>query len=218
MEKPHCNVIIATPGRELENHYVRSLMETVYELNRRNISNLWLNDAYTIVNVARELTLDGGYIMGKTEVDYTTKGPLRDTVTYDKIFMIDSDMAWDVDQFLKLYYSDKDIISGIYLDARGKATTTPKDYSYYDKDLSELDEIIEAQSFGLGFVCVKSGVFESLERPWFKFVNTDMYSPHPKEFMVGEDISWCWRLQELGYKTYCDLGVKVKHVKKVVLG
>jgi|688.fasta_scaffold17614_8 hypothetical protein len=219
MDKPHYNVIIATPGMDMDGGYVRSLTETIAELNKRNISNIWIGDHFSIVNLAREFTLDAGYLLDKDEIDYSAKGPIRDTVTYDKIFLIDSDISWTTDQFLKLYYSEKDIVSGLYMTVTGQPTVYPKDKeSFAKKNLAVDDEIIEVTGFGLGFVCVKSGVFESLERPWFQFLYTDRYSPTPKTFMIGEDISWCMRVSELGYILYSDLGVKVKHCKKIFLG
>ena len=131
MEKPHYNVIIATPGMDMDGGYVRSLTETIAELNNRNISNIWIGDHFSIVNLAREFTLDAGYLLDENEIDYSTKGPIRDTVTYDKIFLIDSDISWTPDQFLKLYNSDKDVISGIYMTAMGEPTVYPKDADYF---------------------------------------------------------------------------------------
>jgi hypothetical protein len=219
MGKPHYNVIIATPGASMDGPYVRALTETISELNKLNISYLWINDYFSIVNVAREFTLDAGYLLDKDDIDYSAKGPVRDSVTYDKIFLIDSDIFWTPDQFLKLYYSDKDIISGLYMTTSGEPTVHPKDKDYFQKnDLAENNDTIESVGFGLGFVCVKSGVFEKLERPWFQFIYTDSYAPTPNKFMLGEDISWCIRVSDLGYSLYSDLGVKVKHYKKMFLG
>jgi hypothetical protein len=219
MEKPHYNVIIATPGTEMDGAYVRSLVETIAELNKRNISNIWINDYFSIVNLAREFTLDAGYLVDGVDIDYSTKGPIRDTVTYDKIFLIDSDISWTTDQFFKLYDSDKDIISGLYMTTLGEATVYPKDKDYFlNNSIEGNNEIIESRAFGLGFVCVKSGVFESLERPWFQFLYSDRFAPTVKNFMIGEDISWCMRVSELGYDLYSDLSVKVKHYKKIFLG
>ena len=219
MEKPHYNVIIATPGMDMDGGYVRSLTETIAELNKRNISNIWIGDHFSIVNLAREFTLDAGYLLDKNEIDYSAKVPIRDTVTYDRIFLIDSDISWTPDQFLKLYESDKDVISGIYMTAMGEPTVYPKEQDYFkNNQIADNNETIEATGFGLGFVCVKNGVFEKLERPWFQFLYTDRYAPTPNKFMIGEDISWCMRVSELGYKLYSDLGIKVKHCKKIFLG
>ena len=219
MDKPHYNVIIATPGTSMDLSYVRSLTETIAELNKLGITHTWIGDHFSIVNLAREFTLDGAYLFENNEIDYSTKGPIRDTVTYDKIFLIDSDISWTPDQFLKLYYSDKDIISGLYMTTTGQPTVYPKDKEYFEANgISENNETIDVTGFGLGFVCVKSGVFESLERPWFQFMYTDKNAPNPNIFMIGEDISWCMRVSELGYKLYSDLSVKVQHCKKILLG
>ena len=223
MEKPHYNVIIATPGNSLELFYVSSLTKTLTELNKRNISYIWLGSYVPIVNLAREHTLDGGYLFDHSDedIDFFTKGPIRDSVTYDKIFLIDSDIAWEPDQFLKLYYSDLDIISGIYMDALGRCTTDPQNMEdLAGRSINDIDEVIEANSFGFGFVCVKSGIFEKLKRPWFQFLYSEKLKDSDEDvrIMFGEDISWCIRVKELGYKIYSDYGVKVQHIKKIVLG
>jgi len=67
---------------------------------------------------------------------------------------------------------------------------------------------------GMGFMLVKFGVFESMEYPWFK----------PLEKQIGdmcdftmEDVSFCLRAQEKGYKIFVDPAVIVGHEKKMVL-
>lgn len=224
--KKHYDVLIATPGRDLDAGYVKSLMETVEKLNELGISYKWLNDVLPIVHLAREFTLDAGYLLvdGSNYVDYNCKGPIRDTVTYNKIFLIDSDIGWTVDDFLKLYYSDLDIVAGIYLRADLVPAFKPKDSDRYtNKDITYSTEIIEADYVGMGFVCVKSGVFEKLERPWFKLLTDKITSTNTEgsvnvEIHLGEDVSWCRRVKGLGYIVHADLGVKLTHYKVIPIG
>ena len=67
---------------------------------------------------------------------------------------------------------------------------------------------------GMGFMLVKYGVFESMEYSWSK----------PLEKRIGnaigftmEDVSFCLRAQEKGYKIYIDPTVRVGHEKKEVI-
>jgi GT2 family glycosyltransferase len=66
----------------------------------------------------------------------------------------------------------------------------------------------------MGFMLVKRGVFESLEYPWFR----------PIEKRIGnmvdfttEDVSFCLRARERGWKVLADMEVKVGHEKAIVL-
>lgn len=81
-------------------------------------------------------------------------------------------------------------------------------------NFSRKEELIEVSYTGMGFMLVKKGVFESMEYPWFK----------PIEKKIGtmvdftmEDVSFCLRAKENGFKIYVDPTVRVGHEKKIVL-
>ena len=72
---------------------------------------------------------------------------------------------------------------------------------------------MEVSHTGFGFLLIKKGVFESMTYPWFK----------PIEKRIGdmvdftmEDVSFCLRAKEAGFKIYIDPQVIVGHEKKVV--
>jgi len=74
--------------------------------------------------------------------------------------------------------------------------------------------LLEVAYTGMGFMLVKRGVFESLEYPWFR----------PIEKRIGnmvdfttEDVSFCLRARERGWKVLADMEVKVGHEKAIVL-
>ena len=65
----------------------------------------------------------------------------------------------------------------------------------------------------MGFMLVKKGVFESLAYPWFR----------PLEKRIGdmtdftmEDVSFCLRAKEKGFKVYIDPQVRLGHEKRVI--
>jgi GT2 family glycosyltransferase len=77
------------------------------------------------------------------------------------------------------------------------------------------DDPVEVGGVGFGFVAMKQGVFETMERPWFlinrvKWDDVDFYTN------VGEDYSWCANAQRAGYKIWVDPHVKVLHHKETV--
>lgn len=213
--KPHYNVLIATPGRNMEAEYVKSLIQTINYLNSQGMTYLFINQYSSMVSTAREAT-----IMNKTYLDPFSNQPLSGDVTYDKIIWIDSDIGWEVSDFAKVFESDKDIVSGLYFDQN----MTPMFSVAAEDAATEIDRILrstkeeEIFASGFGFLAVKQGVFENMPRPWFESLFERMQSEDgKKEVFVpyGEDFAWCKKAQNCGYKIYLDPTVKLSHYKKV---
>jgi GT2 family glycosyltransferase len=140
-----------------------------------------------------------------------------------KILWIDSDIIWKPEDVIKLYKSDKDIIAGAYYLHTGEVAAYPKFLGpgYTIEEVKSMDEVVEIDGTGFGFLCVKSGVFESLSRPWFQqsavnvnFENQDKPTRLP---IMGEDMSWCHRVKQAGFKIWFDPKVKVTHHKMIKL-
>jgi hypothetical protein len=75
---------------------------------------------------------------------------------------------------------------------------------------------VEVGGVGFGFLAVKQGVFEKMERPWF-LINRVKWSPEKEiRVNVGEDYSWCANASRSGFKIFVDPLVKVKHHKETV--
>ena len=214
----HVNLIIATPGHSMMTSYVKSLLATAEALNREGITWLFTSEYSSHVGDAREVTLNGSMQNSIVETR-----PLQGEFTYDKIMWIDSDIAWNPEDVIKLYKSDKDIISGAYLLANGEVTAYKKMLGpgYTHQDILEMTEPSEIDGAGFGFICVKQGVFESLTRPWFQqawITKTDEETG--KEFtfpLMGEDISWCHRVKQNGSQLWLDPTVRVQHHKMMKL-
>lgn len=218
MDIPHIDVIICTPGHSLMSDYVRSLLETTQELNKRGITWAFSNEYSSHVGDAREITLNGS-----RENSVTESRPFRGTVTYNKLFWIDSDIAWTPEHFMKLYESDKDIISGAYLLANGEVTAYKQKLGgpFFFEEVLKMEEPVQVHGIGFGFVAVKPGVFESLSRPWFQSVETTMTDPSTgQEYsfsIMGEDIAWCERVRLKGFDIWFDPTVRVQHHKMMKL-
>jgi len=220
MHTSHYDLLIATPGIILEAQYVKSLVATLEECNRRNISVKWLNAYSSLVHHARELTTTGGEGL---ELDPLHKGPVADSVTYNKMFWIDSDIAWTPEQFFALYDAPEAIISGAYLLANGLVSTIQT--NQYPKGMPKetiksLKSTVVVDSIGFGFVAIKSGVFEKMQRPWFKHHRQKIQTGSNTfiEDSVGEDISWCINAKNNGFEIHFDPKVLVNHIKKTTIG
>jgi hypothetical protein len=213
--KPHINILIATPGRSMEAEYVKSLVRTMIHLNQIGISYLYLNEYSSMVSSAREATT-----MGQTYLDPFNSSPVCGNVTYDKMIWIDSDIGWEIEDFMKIYESDKDIVSGLYFDQN----MTPM-FSVSSSDpKTEIDRILKSKkeeeifASGFGFLAVKQGVFENIKRPWFESVFERMESEDgQKEIFIpyGEDFAWCKKAHEAGFNVYINPTIKLSHYKKV---
>jgi hypothetical protein len=213
--KPHVNILIATPGRSMEAEYVRSLVHTISYLNNVGISCMFLNEYSSMVSSAREATT-----MGERYLDPFNNSPVRGQVTYDKIFWIDSDIGWEITDFMKIYESDKDIISGLYFNEK----MVPMFSVAVEDAATEIDRILKSNkeeeifAAGFGFIAMKQGVFENMKRPWFESLFERMTSEDgEKEIFIpyGEDFAWCKKAQQSGFKIYLDPTVSLSHYKKV---
>lgn len=213
----HYDILIATPGAMLEAQYVKSLVQTLAECDERGLTYKWLNNYSSLVHHARELTASG--IEG-LELDSSQISPGGKDITYNKIFWIDSDISWTPEQFFKIYDSDKDVMCGTYLLADGFTTTVhawgaPGGMPAHD--IINMKDPIRVQSLGFGFVAMKSGVFEKIQRPWFNLEYVKVgESEDGKDIIdsVGEDISWCVKAYRSGIDLYFDPTVLVTHIKK----
>lgn len=216
MPTPHYDVLIATPGALMHSAYTKSLIETAAWLSSKGLTYKWLNKAGSLVSTTRELTALDSY-----EQDWAATQVGGGEYTYGKIFWIDSDIEWTIEDFEKIYNSDLDIVGGLYqthpngrvaaafLDADG----LPK--AARESDFILYDEPLELYGLGFGFIAMKSGVFESCDRPWFLMERIKW--PHLEfELNVGEDYSFSINARRNGFKTFVDPTVKLKHHKEIV--
>jgi hypothetical protein len=214
---PHVNLMICTPGHSMMAEYVKSLMNWSGVAGDKKISWGLATGYASHVADAREIVLSGT----KANELFQNK-PFQGNITYDKLLWIDSDIEFLPEDVLKLYYSDKDVITGGYLLASGDvmAFKSIEEGPYKIDEVEKMRDIIEINNAGFGFICVKSGVFENLSRPWFQSANTTVKLENGSEYtfaMIGEDISWCQRVREKGYSIYFDPSVKVNHHKMMKL-
>ena len=215
-KKPHYDVVIATPGKMLHSEYVSSLVKTLRWLGERGETFTFLSVGSSFIPSGREQTATG---TGTNNWDTREVGSGQ--FTYGKIFWIDSDIEWDVEDFKKIYHSELDIVSGVYLTnlngtiAANKYDAEGRPNTMNEKELFMIDEPLEVGGVGFGFVAMKQGVFEKMDRPWFKIEHVK-WGDLDFECNVGEDYSWCMNAQRNGFKVMLDPNVKVKHHKEVI--
>ena len=213
----HYNVVIAIPGANFLQETIVSLMKTAERLQEEGITFKFVNGYSSIVSQAREITvLDAPFIT------YEEALPFGGKFTYDKVFWIDSDMLWTPQYFIDLYRSDKDAIAGVFVNSR----MDPMFFFDNEKDEARKLEFLKktkpfkVSHFGMAFVCMKQGILEAIERPWFEFGAMLKTTESGKEYreLVGEDIMFCMKMNDAGFQLYVDPNVRIGHMKIRALG
>lgn len=135
----------------------------------------------------------------------------------DYILWVDSDMTFAPDTLKRLFKSmrenNADIMSGIYF--RRSAPYTPVAFeevridpetnqSTHKDYTGELKGVKEVEGIGFGCVLMKTDVLFDV---FGKF--GPCFSPLGG---FGEDLSFCWRARELGYKVFINFDIKCGHI------
>lgn len=135
----------------------------------------------------------------------------------DYIFWLDSDMMFPpgaLRHMLKTIEEQEDdvILSGVYY--RRVAPFSPVVFSELDlsgpsakwTNMDEIpkDKVFECEGFGFGCVLAPTAAFMDVQA---KF--GDMFTPING---TGEDLSFCWRARQAGWKLLCDPRIELGHV------
>jgi len=151
--------------------------------------------------------------------------PFDGKVNYDYLMWIDSDIVFTPTHFQALLNHDKDIVSGVYMMGGGKSFAVVKDWDeeffkkhghfqfLTPKDIEGKKDLIEVSYTGFGFILIRKGVFENMTYPWFKPI--DKKIGNMVDFTM-EDVAFCLRAKEKGFKIWIDAQVRVGHEKKVI--
>ena len=173
-----------------------------------------------------------GYTIGTTEnrvVIYTSSGTLlssqrqdlaRDAVEADctHTFWLDSDMRFPKDALIRLLDRDEPIVCANY--AKRRFPTEPiavkknvpgEDAQKINRVYTEEDStgLVEVDYCGMGVMLVKAEVYKKMEFPWFAIP----WVPAAEDY-IGEDVWFCRRAAENGFKTLIDqdLSKEVHHI------
>jgi GT2 family glycosyltransferase len=133
------------------------------------------------------------------------------------ILFIDDDQAFEKDALTKLLvHSDKDVVSALYLMrnfphyALAFDELRPNGYCKHMFLTPDKQGLVEVVNCGFGFVLIKTDVFRALEQPWVRLGELD------KDGWC-DDIGFFNRVQEAGFKIYCDLSICIGHTINLVM-
>ena len=139
----------------------------------------------------------------------------------DYIMWLDSDMTFAPDTMTRLQQhmeEGKDIVTGLYF--RRRPPFTPvlfKTLERIDEDSARhenfddypSDSLFEIGGCGFGCVMTRVSILEDVMLNYHK-----CFDP---VCSIGEDLAFCLRARELGYKIYCDSTIKCGHVGQLVV-
>jgi FkbM family methyltransferase len=132
---------------------------------------------------------------------------------FDYLFSVDSDIAFAPDTLKKLLAHDLDAVSGLYIQRKpglhilevyehneqGGVTNIP-----YGKIKGR--GLVEIAGCGFGCVLVKAEVFKAIGYPQFKY-----YSAINHKDTVSEDVDFCRKALEKGFKIWADTTIQCQH-------
>lgn len=217
------NVVFCLPGRTFSNVFVncwtKTLMSLLEDGHHVTISMSYTSNVYYARNGALCADLRRG----------PNQKPFNGELNYDKIFWIDSDMYWEYRQVKTLLESDKPIVAGLYLmeDNRSFSTSLKWDEDYFKTngkfhmlepwELKKLPRYVTADYTGMGFCCMKKGVFEKVPYPWFNPEWFTIKGTPIREF-TSEDSGFFHAARKAGFEVWIDTSVIVGHEKPVIIG
>ncbi len=130
---------------------------------------------------------------------------------FTHILFIDSDMKFNPDTLEVMLANDVDICGVLY--NQRALPLRANIMSLEEKEVKGRHEVVkceiqkgltEVRWAGTGIMLIKSKVFKNIKAPWFAFQYEGEY--------VGEDVYFCRKAREAGYKILIDAGVPVRHV------
>ena len=142
---------------------------------------------------------------------------------YDALMFFDSDMTFPEDtleKMVKHIEDGKDIVSGLYFKRRPPFSPVLYKKLGYNKEtdetyfedllwLPESEEPFEVEGCGMGCCIISTKVLADVMlncHTWFDPVHN-----------FGEDLAFCCRARDLGYKIWCDPSISCGHVGQLTV-
>ena len=127
------------------------------------------------------------------------------------LLMLDTDQRYPVNCLTRLVSGNKDVIGTpvhrrwppfdpiLYRGKPGKYYHVPHNECYSG-------DIVEVDATGCGCILYNMEVFMKIDYPWFEISKTDTGKT------IGEDINFCSKLKDNGYKIFVDTSIEIPHL------
>ena len=154
------------------------------------------------------------YMKTCTVIDRARNELVQDAIkdNCDYLLFLDSDILMPSGAIDKLIDMNEDIVSGLYF-AKGKpylpVARLIKDGKHLYLEDFDYNTVIDVAGVGMGMCLIKTSVFSKLKYPYFKFDWVDDKGVGP--YQVAEDLYFCDRAREAGYKIKLNTGILLEH-------
>ena len=178
--------------------------------------NMTVNGKKANMSIVRESMAAGGL---DAINDWSITAPFNGRYDYDYMLWVDSDVYFTPADFERLLKHDKEIVSGVYAYSHGynerHELLISMSAANIKNELYQQEHGLQpALWFGFGFVLIKRGVFEKIERPWFP---TGKVPIAGRQGFCGEDISWCLQARAAGFDLWVDCSLRLPHKKELFI-
>ena len=138
---------------------------------------------------------------------------------YDAVLMVDSDIILPADALAHLTNPFTDICLGVYprkMTVTGQTELFWPGYTdFNDQNNISIAELagcgqkrIEIMGGGMGCALIATHVFKTIPFPWFTYVT------YPNGDVLSEDLDFCCKAGQAGFKIYADTRVHCGHIGK----
>lgn len=174
---------------------------------------------YGLTNYGHAIDFDfiKGYDCAKARNEIARRAINRN---YDFVLMVDSDIILPSDALVLLANPLVDICLGVY---PRKQTVTgqtelflPGYDDFTDENNISMHEIkacgqprIEVKGGGMGCAFIDVNVLKSMQFPWFSYVT------YPSGAVLSEDLDFCCKASEQGFRIFADTRVRCGHINTV---
>lgn len=130
----------------------------------------------------------------------------------DYLLMIDTDMVFtkkDIDSMIAHIENGLDIVSGFCVRcSNGMPAIFKETQGDYMQELNWKEGLNEVDAVGGAFLILSKNAMQ-IEDP-FSFIAVNGFSQ-------GEDISFCHKAREQGFKVWCDTSIKIGHIRQIII-
>ena len=219
------SIVFCLPGRGVSYIFLKNFVQLCFELVQNKASIQISQDYSSMVNFARCKCLGANVLRGPDQLPWDGK------LEYDYQLWIDSDIVFNLENFYRVLWMQKDIAAGWYCTEDGKTTSCAHwleedDFAKNGGVMNHemLDSIGKRRKpftvdyTGFGWTLIKKGVFEheEMKYPWFA-PQMQVFESGEVQDMCGEDVSFCLDAIKAGFEIWVDPKCRVGHEKTRII-
>jgi FkbM family methyltransferase len=132
---------------------------------------------------------------------------------YDYLFAVDSDISFPPDTLVRLLSHDKDLVCGVYIQRIPGTHTIEVMRRNQQGGVTHVDwaeikgrGLVSIDGCGFGCVLIKSQMLKAMEYPHFLYKSAIDHA-----HTISEDVYFCMKATDLGFKLWCDTDVICDH-------